>query len=54
MYIYMYTTHKHLIYTAKNLNKNIAIINKELEVIKNWCNQNKLTLNVDKTNFIVI
>ena len=30
------------------------VINGELELVKNWCNRNKLTLNLSKTSYIVL
>lgn len=39
---------------SKNVNKDIEQINKELNIMKSRCNINKLTLNTDETNYIII
>ena len=39
---------------SRNLNELVIDINYNLELVLQWCNQNKLTLNVDKTNIILI
>jgi len=41
-------------FQSKNLNDEIHTINRNLERIKTWCFTNKLTLNIEKTNFIII
>ena len=41
-------------FSCKNLNVNIDTVNKGLDLIKNWFDSKKLTLNVDKTNCIII
>lgn len=43
-----------LFLTSKNLNEEISNINEALDRIGNWCYSNKLTLNIQKTNFITI
>lgn len=43
-----------LFFTSKNLNNNISLINDSLANVQDWCNANKLTLNIEKTNFIII
>ena len=32
----------------------VNIINSELELVKNWCSRNKLTLNLSKTSYLVL
>lgn len=39
---------------SKSLNDEIQTINSNLERLKIWCFENKLTLNIEKTNFIII
>ena len=39
---------------SKNLNIWSSEINENLDKVYGWCNNNKLTLNVDKTNIILI
>ena len=43
-----------LFYSSNNLNEDIDNINLNLEAIGNWCHSNKLTLNIQKTNFILV
>ena len=43
-----------LFLTSKNLNSEISNINNALKVVGNWCHANKLTVNIQKTNFIRI
>lgn len=43
-----------LFFTSKNLNYDIDLINDSLDLVKKWCFSNKLTLNVDKTNYLII
>jgi len=50
----LYADDTNLFFRSKNLNSHINTINDELELIKNWCNLNKLTLNLEnKTNYLV-
>jgi len=50
----LYANDTNLFFRSKNLNLHINTINNELELIKNWCNLNKLTLNLEKTNYLVL
>ena len=43
-----------LFFKSSNINEHIYCLNNELLAIKNWCTSNKLTLNVDKTNFMLL
>ena len=43
-----------LFFETNSLDEDITTINRGLNVVNNWCAVNKLTLNVKKTNFIVI
>lgn len=43
-----------LFFQSKNLNNDVDKINEGLDILKDWCNANKLTLNTDKTNYIVL
>ena len=40
--------------TYKGTPINGNVINSRLELVKNWCSQNKLTLNLSKTSYIVL
>lgn len=39
--------------TCWKINEESYCTNEELNRIKNWCNDNKLTLNLDRTNYII-
>ena len=43
-----------LFFKSKDLNYDAHSINQGLNIISTWCKLNKLTLNIDKTNFIII
>ena len=40
-------------YESKDLFNLIKIVNKELRLVKKWLDANKLSLNIDKTNYII-
>ena len=40
-------------YESKGLSNLIKIFNKELRLVKKWLDANKLSLNVDKTHYII-
>ena len=42
-----------LFHSSRNLTQLTNIINTELTDVVNWLNANRLSLNVDKTNFMV-
>ena len=50
----LYADDTNLFYESKNLNEEIEVINSELKLVENWCSRNKPTVNMDKTNFIII
>jgi exonuclease III len=43
-----------LFFQSKNLNQDATQINLGLDEVKSWCFANKLTLNIEKTNYIII
>lgn len=43
-----------LFFESKNLNLDADIINSDLEIFNKWCHANKLTLNTEKTQYIII
>jgi hypothetical protein len=43
-----------LFFSSKEINNKIDEINFGLDRVRVWCNTNKLTLNIDKTNYIII
>ena len=43
-----------LFYESRDINRNVNELNSDLNKIGNWCMQNKLTINIEKTNLIVI
>lgn len=50
----LYADDTNLFFEAKDLNMRINDINAELKLVETWCNSNKLTLNLNKTNYIVL
>ena len=50
----LYADDTNLFFDTSNLNENINNINLELTNIANWCDANKLTLNLQKTNYMLI
>ena len=42
-----------LFFSSTNINDLIAIVNRELDKLAVWFRANKLSLNIDKTNFIL-
>ena len=48
----LYADDTNLFLDTSNLNENITNINLELNNIANWCNANKLMLNLQKTNYM--
>ena len=43
-----------LFYAGKDLNEVCELVSRELNILHMWFNVNKLSLNVAKTNFIII
>jgi hypothetical protein len=50
----LYADDTNLFLESANLNELVPEINNELCLIQNWCKQNKLTINVEKTNFVIL
>ena len=50
----LYADDTNLFYQSKNLALDISKINQDLDSLDYWCKCNKLTINLDKTNFIII
>ena len=50
----LYADDTNLFLESANLNELVPEINNELCLIQNWCEQNKLTINVEKTNFVIL
>ena len=42
-----------LFYSSKNLQELSDVINNELSMMMEWLNANRLSLNIDKTNFMI-
>lgn len=42
-----------LFYSTNNSRINLDVVDKELAKVNNWCNANKLTINIDKTNYMI-
>ena len=54
LFLIMFADDTNLFLTGKNINDLINIMNNELAKIKEWMNANKLSLNVTKTQYMVI
>ena len=50
---YLFADDTNIYYEAENLDKLELVINKELKKLHTWLIVNKLSLNIDKTNFVV-
>ena len=50
----LYADDTNLFLESKDLDEQISAVNNELNEIQKWCTMNKLTLNVDKTNFMIL
>ena len=50
----LYADDTNLFFESNDLNRDISIIKDELYAVENWCVRNKLTLNTDKTFYIII
>jgi hypothetical protein len=50
---YLFTDDTNILYADKNLNSLEIVVNKELMLVCEWLNSNKLTLNLSKTNYII-
>ena len=50
---YLFADDTNIYYESKDLSDLIRIVNKELRLVKKWLDSNKLSLNIDKTNYII-
>ena len=50
---YLFADDTNIYYESKDLFNLIKIVNKELRLAKKWLDANKLSLNIDKTNYII-
>jgi hypothetical protein len=50
----LYADDTNLFIQSKDLNSHIHLINDDLKTLLNWCNANKLTINLEKTNYIIL
>ena len=50
---YLFADDTNIYFEAENLDKLQRIVNNELRKVKQWLDVNKLSLNIDKTNFII-
>ena len=50
---YLFADDTNIYYESKDLLNLIKIVNKELRLVKKWLDANKLSLNIDKTNYII-
>ena len=50
---YLFADDTNIYYEAESLAKLQKVVNKELKKVKLWLDVNKLSLNIDKTNFII-
>ena len=50
---YLFADDTNIYYESKDLTNLTKIVNKELRLVKKWLDANKLSLNIDKTNYII-
>ena len=50
---YLFADDTNIYYESKDLFNLIKIVNKELRLVRKWLDANKLSLNIDKTNYII-
>ena len=50
---YLFADDTNIYYEAESLDQLQSVVNKELKKVKIWLDVNKLSLNIDKTNFII-
>ena len=50
---YLFADDTNIYYESKDLSNLIKIVNKELRLVKKWLDANKLSLNIDKKNYII-
>ena len=52
--MHLHADETNLFFESGNLGTNQELINIELKNVENWCNRNKLTVNMTKTHYIVL
>ena len=50
---YLFADDTNIYYESKNLSNLITIVNRELRLVKNWLDASKLSLNIDKTKYVI-
>ena len=50
---YLFADDANILYTDKNLKDLETIVNRELQNLYNWLTANKLTLNINTSNFVI-
>ena len=50
---YIFADNTNIYYECNDLPNLIKVVNKELRSVKRWLDANKLSLNIDKTNYII-
>ena len=50
---YLFADDTNIYFESKDLSQLIKIVNKELRLVKKWLDANRLSLNIDKTNYII-
>ena len=50
---YLFADDTNIYYESKDLSNLTKVVNKELRLLKKWLDANKLSLNIDKTNYII-
>ena len=51
---YLFADDTNIYYECKDLYNLNKIVNKELKLVKKWLDANKLSLDIDKTNYIIL
>ena len=50
---YLFADDTNIYHESKDLTELIKIVSKELKLVKKWLDANKLSLNIDNTNYII-
>ena len=50
---YLFADDTNIYYESKDLSNLTKVVNKELRLVKKWLDANKLSLNINKTNYII-
>ena len=50
---YLFTDDANIYYKAESIDLLQSVVNKEFKKVKIWLDVNKLSLNIDKTNYII-